>query len=203
MLVAIVIIIITITTITITTTTIIRHDQQPGVAPSQARLPHDPAHPAAAYIREVYQPVVARVMAAWEQEEEQEEEEGHACAEHGEEEEEEEEEDMEVCDEDGGPAEGDGEEAGAFSPVEGTALFTLICSMNHSCAPNCVTKYAGGRGGPMFAEVVALRDLADGEELLHGYIDTGASYEERQRLLEDYGFRCTCEKCVQESSSSC
>ena len=47
-----------------------------------------------------------------------------------------------VVDGDGGSPEG-GEDL--FAPLDGTALYSLICCMNHSCRPNCLVRYPGRR----------------------------------------------------------
>ena len=47
-----------------------------------------------------------------------------------------------VVDGDEGSPEG-GEDL--FAPLDGTALYSLICCMNHSCRPNCLVRYPGRR----------------------------------------------------------
>jgi hypothetical protein len=42
-----------------------------------------------------------------------------------------------------------------FPYLEGTALFSLICTMNHSCAPNVIVSYTASGT----ATVVALTDI--------------------------------------------
>ncbi|KAH9617184.1 hypothetical protein KSS87_012399 [Heliosperma pusillum] len=51
------------------------------------------------------------------------------------------------------------------------------------------------------ATIVAVRDIQRGEEVTISYIDEELSYEERQRSLADYGFRCKCSKCSAEEES--
>ncbi len=48
------------------------------------------------------------------------------------------------------------------------------------------------------AVLVALRDISLGEEITISYIDEDAPLQERQDALAEYGFLCTCEKCVAE-----
>lgn len=94
----------------------------------------------------------------------------------------------------------------AFAPLDGTALYTLVCAMNHSCRPNCVVKYDGrgehskpGQADPLAARVVLLEDIGDGVELTQSYINNEMCLEDRRRALEEYGFHCTCTRCLEES----
>ncbi|CAM9529101.1 unnamed protein product [Chrysoparadoxa australica] len=86
-----------------------------------------------------------------------------------------------------------------FQPLDGTALYDVICCMNHSCQPNSEITYKGGSSGqPLMAQVRAITDIAAGEELTQSYIDKELSLEDRQRALEDYGFKCSCSRCELE-----
>jgi SET domain len=89
-----------------------------------------------------------------------------------------------------------------FPPLDGTAMYSMACKMNHSCDPNVILIYrrrAGfGRNYPLVASVVALRDIAAGEEMTISYIDADASYADRQQALRHYGFVCQCLKCHNE-----
>ena len=82
-----------------------------------------------------------------------------------------------------------------IQPLDGTAFYLNICKINHSCAPNMYVKYASSADHGVCAEVISLRDIAEGEELLQSYIDQTLVYEERQSSLADYGFICTCSLC--------
>ena len=99
-----------------------------------------------------------------------------------------------------------------FTPLDGTAMYSTTCKMNHSCKPNMMAKYSyscsgGGkrtRWGKHFPLVVscnALQDIEKGEELCISYINTDLSYEERSKALENYGFKCNCKKCLREMES--
>ncbi|PIN18330.1 putative histone tail methylase containing SET domain [Handroanthus impetiginosus] len=82
---------------------------------------------------------------------------------------------------------------------QGTAFFPLQSCMNHSCIPNAKAfKREEDRDGG--ATIVALQSIAKGEEITISYIDEDLPYEERQKLLADYGFICRCPKCVDEAS---
>lgn len=84
-----------------------------------------------------------------------------------------------------------------FSAVDGTALLSLICCMNHSCQANCEVRWVGGVGGaPLMAELVAMEHLPGGGELFQSYIRVqGTSVEDRRTSLKEYGFICQCALC--------
>lgn len=91
-----------------------------------------------------------------------------------------------------------------LTPLDGTAHFSLLTKMNHSCSPNTVVLYKSrgwGRDHPLCAYCIALKDIAPGEELTISYIETDESYEERQAALANYGFQCTCPKCETEKNN--
>ncbi len=79
--------------------------------------------------------------------------------------------------------------------AEGTALFSVICLMNHSCTPNVQVAYMRGDHA---GALLALRDLAPGEELCINYVDVRNPEPLRRVDLEHYGFRCRCARCVEE-----
>ncbi|KAJ0396056.1 hypothetical protein ATCC90586_005643 [Pythium insidiosum] len=81
-----------------------------------------------------------------------------------------------------------------FVGVEGTALFTGICTMNHSCDPNCTVIYM--KDGK--AQVYAVQDIKPGEELCISYIDVDQDLEDRQLCLREYQFECHCARCEEE-----
>lgn len=95
-----------------------------------------------------------------------------------------------------------------FPPLDGTSFYTTICRINHSCVPNVMVRYTVDPGAGLCAEMIALRDIQENEELVQSYIDntlrkctrlSGSDNflgtEERQALLKDYGFVCTCSLC--------
>ena len=80
------------------------------------------------------------------------------------------------------------------------AMFAVTCCLNHSCKPNVRVLWCNNRPAePVQLEVVALRDIRLGEELMFSYIDESLSFSERQEALADYGFICGCERCGSES----
>jgi len=86
-------------------------------------------------------------------------------------------------------------------PLDGVSHYSIATKMNHSCDPNVILVYktrGWGRYHPLVAYVVALKDIAPGEELTISYTTSEDSYEERQAALANYGFVCTCSKCKQE-----
>jgi hypothetical protein len=104
-----------------------------------------------------------------------------------------------------------------FPNCEGTALFAVICCMNHSCVPNVQVRkvlppyvimpttrilslqvcYAAGDHA---GAVVAQRPIAAGEELCINYVNVarGTGVLGRAADLAHYGFDCDCPRCVEE-----
>ena len=110
--------------------------------------------------------------------------------------------------------------------LDGTALYSYICCMNHSCDPNVMVLYYPPSyvdkslhksnpleeyaktpedkiqsTRPLVATVIAIKDIQSGEELLHSYVDRYMLKEERQAALVDYGFKCECSKCLLEEEN--
>lgn len=92
-----------------------------------------------------------------------------------------------------------------FAPLDGTALYSLVCCMNHSCRPNCVVRYPRGasnsadsKASPLVAQVVLIEAVAAGDELTQSYVDKEMGLLERRKALEDYGFLCRCPRCLEE-----
>lgn len=111
------------------------------------------------------------------------------------------------CDDDSGE--------GLFAPLDGTALYSLVCCMNHSCRPNCEVRYPGRTRGtgesdpldtaavkaePLMVKLVLLEDVSAGAELTQSYITKEMGLAERRRALEDYGFLCMCPRCSEEEA---
>lgn len=90
-----------------------------------------------------------------------------------------------------------------FTPLDGTAHFSTLTKMNHSCSPNTAVLYktrGWGKNHPLVAYCIALRDIEEGEELTISYIENSASFDERQAALANYGFSCACSKCEGEKN---
>lgn len=81
--------------------------------------------------------------------------------------------------------------------VIGSGVYPHGAVLNHSCDPNCVLRYVFGKAtvGPIM-EIVALRDICEGEELTHSYVDLVNPTEVRRgRLKAPHGFECNCRRC--------
>ncbi|KAF8331774.1 uncharacterized protein EI90DRAFT_2919583 [Cantharellus anzutake] len=91
-----------------------------------------------------------------------------------------------------------------LSPI-GVFVSPLIALINHSCRPNAVIVFPteSRSNAVKKAEVIALRPIAPGEQILASYIDISQPTPVRLReLKEGYLFDCTCEACVGYLSDS-
>ena len=77
-------------------------------------------------------------------------------------------------------------------PTPSLPLFSLPSSQ-----PNVQVAYLRGDN---VAAVVALRPIAEGEELCINYIDKEQPLAVRQNDLRHYGFRCSCQKCMRQTA---
>lgn len=75
------------------------------------------------------------------------------------------------------------------------ALYLTISRANHSCVFNAEH---GFRPGGMRGELSAVRDINEGEEVTITYCKPKSDLRRRREELEDYGFECTCERCLGE-----
>ena len=83
-----------------------------------------------------------------------------------------------------------------YDPI-GVALHPKLGYMNHSCEYNATVRF--GKYG--HAEVIPIRPIQAGEEILISYVDELLPYTERQaELKERYFFTCHCPRCKRESS---
>ncbi|XP_073000540.1 histone-lysine N-methyltransferase ASHR2 [Typha latifolia] len=66
---------------------------------------------------------------------------------------------------------------------------------NHDCLPNaCRFDYVDDRNADIV--VRAIHEVPEGREVCISYFPVNWTFKERQRrLLEDYGFRCECDRC--------
>ena len=84
---------------------------------------------------------------------------------------------------------------------EGAIVYDIVSRLNHSCAPNLASTGARGIHGfaDATAEVAALRDVAEGEELFISYLtedDLEKPTSARRALLQSkYNFVCVCGRC--------
>lgn len=84
-----------------------------------------------------------------------------------------------------------------IAKVDGTALYLVASTMNHSCDPNI----GFGRSDVFAGTMCARRDIAVGEELQASYIELDGEpglAVRRDALRKRYGFRCTCARCMRE-----
>ena len=82
--------------------------------------------------------------------------------------------------------------------VIGSGHYPTVAKMNHSCDPNVEWRSLNGSAK---IEMVALRPILEGDEILLSYIDQSLPVlERRERLLDLYGFVCECPKCLLEIS---
>lgn len=82
--------------------------------------------------------------------------------------------------------------------LHGCALYATVARANHSCEPNSRIDFPGNS-----ARLVAtsLSPIMAGQELVISYIRQDANVQERKQQLIEYGFVCSCPKCVREDSS--
>ncbi|KAL0917397.1 hypothetical protein M5K25_012453 [Dendrobium thyrsiflorum] len=83
---------------------------------------------------------------------------------------------------------------------QGTAFYPIQSCMNHSCCPNAKA-FKREEDIDGHTVIIAVSPISIGEEITISYIDEDLLYEERQALLADYGFKCSCPKCRKEQSS--
>ncbi|KAF9693227.1 hypothetical protein EKO04_008721 [Ascochyta lentis] len=85
----------------------------------------------------------------------------------------------------------------AYNTDDQIGLFPKIARINHSCRPN--TSYYWSK--KLNKRVVyASRKIKKGEEFFVSYIGLLSTHEERQKRLDRYGFKCTCEACAAEQA---
>ncbi|KAF7299584.1 hypothetical protein HMN09_00963700 [Mycena chlorophos] len=66
---------------------------------------------------------------------------------------------------------------------------------NHSCLPNAAAKYRLVQGQRPMMEVVALREIEEGEEVCLPYVDPALLQTKKQIFQLTYGFECLCDSC--------
>ncbi|KAG7092156.1 hypothetical protein E1B28_008525 [Marasmius oreades] len=89
----------------------------------------------------------------------------------------------------------------SLTPI-GACVSPSVALFNHSCDPNIVVVFPGAENengnkkGQPIMNVVAIRDISPGEQLLTAYIDTTLPpYLRRKALEEAYFFTCHCHLC--------
>ncbi|XP_068181756.1 histone-lysine N-trimethyltransferase SMYD5 [Antennarius striatus] len=88
-------------------------------------------------------------------------------------------------------------ETGDFLNCEGSGLFLLQSSCNHSCIPNAEASFPNNN---FLLQLSALCDINPGEEICISYLDCcqrDRSRHSRHKILrENYLFVCSCLKCI-------
>uniref|UniRef100_A0A672I932 Protein-lysine N-trimethyltransferase SMYD5 n=1 Tax=Salarias fasciatus TaxID=181472 RepID=A0A672I932_SALFA len=91
-------------------------------------------------------------------------------------------------------------ETGDFLNCEGSGLFLLQSSCNHSCIPNAEASFPDNN---FLLHLGALSDIAPGEEICISYLDCcqrDRSRHSRHKILrENYLFVCSCPKCASQT----
>ncbi|KAK0749980.1 hypothetical protein B0T18DRAFT_461872 [Schizothecium vesticola] len=77
--------------------------------------------------------------------------------------------------------------------VDHLALYLEPSRMNHGCRPNVFWRFSWKH---MTMEVVALRDIQPGEEIVYSYTFLGYTRQERLAMLSHWGFTCSCAMCT-------
>ncbi|KAJ7456967.1 hypothetical protein FB451DRAFT_599350 [Mycena latifolia] len=77
-------------------------------------------------------------------------------------------------------------------------LYTLHAHLNHACAPNISVRHLDQHRALSRITVLALSDIAPGQELFITYVDPAAGYGARRAALEAWGFVCRCARCEEE-----
>lgn len=84
-------------------------------------------------------------------------------------------------------------EGGGSKPL-GLLFDPTLATANHSCDPNAELECDGRH-----VQLVALREIREGEEIFISYIDENEPLETRREMLEErYFFTCSCERCMEE-----
>ncbi|MCJ8735728.1 hypothetical protein PDJAM_G00250710 [Pangasius djambal] len=88
-------------------------------------------------------------------------------------------------------------QTGDFLNCEGSGLFLLQSSCNHSCIPNAEASFPDNN---FLLHLNALSDIRPGEEICISYLDCcqrDRSRHSRHKILrENYLFVCSCQKCM-------
>ncbi|KAF2272015.1 SET domain-containing protein [Westerdykella ornata] len=83
----------------------------------------------------------------------------------------------------------------AYTIDKEIALFPKIARINHSCRPNTSYVWIARLNKQV---VYATRRIEEGEELSVTYIPLLRNRQDRQKRLDQYGFKCSCEVCAAE-----
>ncbi|ORY18943.1 hypothetical protein BCR34DRAFT_621154 [Clohesyomyces aquaticus] len=81
----------------------------------------------------------------------------------------------------------------AYNTGREIGLFTKVARINHSCRPNAGYQWIERLGKRV---VYATSRIDEGEEISVTYIPLLFSKKDRERRLDQYGFKCSCEACA-------
>ncbi|KAJ1488935.1 hypothetical protein T484DRAFT_3567578 [Baffinella frigidus] len=80
------------------------------------------------------------------------------------------------------------------------AVFEFLSRINHSCQPNCVAPdWPAALPGRCAVDVVAVRRILPGDELVDSYVDVSQPKAARQKVLRDGAWgisECWCLACA-------
>jgi hypothetical protein len=86
----------------------------------------------------------------------------------------------------------------AYNTGDKVGLFPKIARINHSCRPNTSYYWSDKLNKRI---VYATQKIKQGEEFFVSYISLLQTQPERQKQLNRYGFKCSCEACAQERAA--
>jgi hypothetical protein len=86
----------------------------------------------------------------------------------------------------------------AYNSGDQIGLFPKIARINHSCRPNASYYWSDKLNKRI---VYATSKIKKGEEVFVSYIPLLLTQEERQKRLDRYGFRCSCDACAQKRAA--
>ncbi|KAI8956815.1 SET domain-containing protein [Daldinia sp. FL1419] len=86
-----------------------------------------------------------------------------------------------------------------LNDVDHSGLYLDVSRLNHACKPNMYSRFSSSTLG---MEVVAYRDIEPGEELTFSYLPLNLLSEQRQSLIKEWGFNCTCSLCTSPEASA-
>ncbi|KAG7273218.1 hypothetical protein CRUP_031525 [Coryphaenoides rupestris] len=94
-------------------------------------------------------------------------------------------------------------ETGDFLNCEGSGLFLLQSSCNHSCIPNAEAAFPDNN---FLLHLSALSDIQPGEEICISYLDCcqrdRSRHSRHKTLRENYLFVCSCPKCISQADEA-
>ncbi|KAI1779204.1 SET domain-containing protein [Hypoxylon cercidicola] len=85
-----------------------------------------------------------------------------------------------------------------INDVDHSGLYVDVSRLNHACKPNMFSRFSSTTLG---MEVVAYRDIEPGEELTFSYTPLNLLSEQRQDLIQEWGFNCSCSLCSSPDES--